>query len=495
MSVPLIVNGVTYNYPQQFDTGWGPVLTAWSTAVTNGMLQTSGVNTASFIASSTVLPASAGVLRLAKTDSIGWKNNAGSGNLLLAINGSNQLTFNGVAIGATAALTQDHIYVGNASNQPTDVAMSGDATIVASGALTIANLAINNAKVANAAAIAVNKLAALTASQIVTSDGSGFLTTTASPTLTELGYLAGVTSAIQTQLNTLTSSLGSYLPLAGGTMSGAIAMGSHKVTGLTSGSTSGDALAYGQSGASLSGLAVGSQKITGLANGTASTDAVAFGQIVAPTIQTFTSGSGTYTPPSSPRAPLYLRVRMIAGGGGGSGSSTLGGANGGSGGTGGNTTFGTSLLTTNGGVGAVWSASGSGAAGGTASLAGGAIGIAMTGASGGGPSVNNANGDLTGSAGAGSPFAGPTISGGNSSVGANGVTNSGTGGQGGGTQNVNSMSTGSGGGAGGYIDAIVPSASYSYAVGSVGSAGSAGASGFNGGTGGSGYIEVIEYYQ
>jgi hypothetical protein len=39
-----------------------------------------------------------------------------------------------------------------------------------------------------------------------------------------------------------------YLPLAGGTMSGAIAMGSNKITGLASGTTTGDALQWGQIG-------------------------------------------------------------------------------------------------------------------------------------------------------------------------------------------------------------------------------------------------------
>jgi len=42
-----------------------------------------------------------------------------------------------VAISATPALTNNHIFVGNGSNVATDVAMSGDATIVASGALTV----------------------------------------------------------------------------------------------------------------------------------------------------------------------------------------------------------------------------------------------------------------------------------------------------------------------------------------------------------------------
>ena len=59
---------------------------------------------------------------------------------------------------------------------------------------------IVNADISASAAIAVNKLATLTASRAVASDASGFLTVSAT-TSTELGYVSGVTSAIQTQLN------------------------------------------------------------------------------------------------------------------------------------------------------------------------------------------------------------------------------------------------------------------------------------------------------
>lgn len=59
---------------------------------------------------------------------------------------------------------------------------------------------IVNADIATGAAIAVNKLAALTASRAVVTDGSGFLTV-ATTTSTEIGFVNGVTSAIQTQLN------------------------------------------------------------------------------------------------------------------------------------------------------------------------------------------------------------------------------------------------------------------------------------------------------
>lgn len=57
----------------------------------------------------------------------------------------------------------------------------------------------------------------------------------------------------------------------------------------------------------------------------------------APTRQIFTSGSGTYTTPSSP-TPLYLKVTII-GGGGGSGGSTAGQSAGGGGGGGGGSIF------------------------------------------------------------------------------------------------------------------------------------------------------------
>ncbi len=61
--------------------------------------------------------------------------------------------------------------------------------------------ALVNANIAAGAAIAVNKLAAVTASRALASDASGFITPSASTDI-ELGYLSGVTSAIQTQLGT-----------------------------------------------------------------------------------------------------------------------------------------------------------------------------------------------------------------------------------------------------------------------------------------------------
>lgn len=58
-----------------------------------------------YLTSETVLASTSGILRLAKTDSIGWRNNANSANLLLAINGSDQLTFNGTVISGGGTVT------------------------------------------------------------------------------------------------------------------------------------------------------------------------------------------------------------------------------------------------------------------------------------------------------------------------------------------------------------------------------------------------------
>lgn len=212
----------------------------------------------------------------------------------------------------------------------------------------------------------------------------------------------------------------------------------------------------------------------------------------APTVQRFTSGSGTYNRPNGVK---YIRVRMVGGGGGGAGSGTASASSNGT--SGGNTTFGTSLLTANGGVGASWG--GSQPNGGTATISAPAYGSAWSGAAG-NPTTqylsSGSNVIMSGAAGASSQFggAGP---GGTPGVnaGLNAAQNTGSGGGGGATQVALSY-PGPGGAAGGFIDAYIqtPAATYPYAVGTAGTGGAAGTSGAAGGNGGSGYIEVTEYY-
>lgn len=203
---------------------------------------------------------------------------------------------------------------------------------------------------------------------------------------------------------------------------------------------------------------------------------------VAPTVQTFTTGTAqTYTTPTSPRRPLYLKVRAVAGGGGGAGgNASL------NGGAGGNTTFGTSLLSATGGGAGISNASGG--AGGAASLGSGPVGAALTGGSG-GASTQDSTGSA-GGVGGSSAFGGGGFGGGGSALSAGGAGAPNTGAGGGGAGGGNGFG-GSGGGAGGYVDAIItsPLTTYTYSVGASGTAGG------TGGAGGAGIIIVEEFYQ
>lgn len=217
--------------------------------------------------------------------------------------------------------------------------------------------------------------------------------------------------------------------------------------------------------------------------------------ISAPTVQTFLSGSGTYTTPANVR---WVRVVAVGGGGGGAGSSDSS-ANGGTGGTGVSSTFGGILVTAGGGSGGSNQAS-SGGAGGTASLTG-SSGIAISGGSGGVGAILGTTALIYGSGGAGgnSGLGGGGSGGQANSGGASGTagaTNTGGGGGGANFGGVIGGYNGAGGGAGGFCDVIVtsPAATYAYVVGTAGTAGTAGTNGTAGSAGGSGGIWVFEHY-
>lgn len=286
MSIPLTINGAVFQYPENNDEAWGVDATGWAQAVTNGMLQMAGgsfpltadVNfggsfgpVALYYKSRSANIATAGVVRLSSTDAIEWRNAANTGNNILTTSGD-VLLYNGASV-VTPALTNTHIFVGNVSNQPADVAMSGDMTIANTGITTIKpNLTLTSLKSnsANTAASGFLRMAnsvdgaawrntANTGDYSLTVNGADQLQfanfgmpiisgpfnsatvaiwsaptvlgyaglTSSAVTTTELGYLSGTTSSVQTQL-------GGKLSLTGGTMSGAINMGSNKITGITS---------------------------------------------------------------------------------------------------------------------------------------------------------------------------------------------------------------------------------------------------------------------
>ena len=71
---------------------------------------------------------------------------------------------------------------------------------------------------------------------VITTDAKGRVTT----------IVSALISIVSTQVSDLATTLGAYLAKAGGAMSGAIAMGANKITGLANGSASTDAAAFGQ---------------------------------------------------------------------------------------------------------------------------------------------------------------------------------------------------------------------------------------------------------
>ena len=100
------------------------------------------------------------------------------------------------------SLNDGEIIVGDASNVSVavDTTAVGDVEANETAGLTIKSGVIVNGQISASAAISLSKLASLTASRVLQSDGSGVISAS-SVTSTELGYLSGVTSAIQTQLN------------------------------------------------------------------------------------------------------------------------------------------------------------------------------------------------------------------------------------------------------------------------------------------------------
>jgi len=159
VSVDLTIAGTTYPFPTVGENNWGQNVTNWATAVSTFLLQRTGgafslTNDVNFganfatvqiyLKSRTSNIATVGFVRLANADAIAWRNATNDANLLLGVDSSNKLTFDGTVILTSAG--------------------------------------------------------ALAANRALISDGSGDITVS-TVTATELGYVSGVTSAIQTQLN------------------------------------------------------------------------------------------------------------------------------------------------------------------------------------------------------------------------------------------------------------------------------------------------------
>jgi len=169
MPLSLVINGITYNYPQSGDELWGDDATNWAQAVTQGMLQKAGglfqltsevdfgssygVKALTYKSRSANI-ASTGQIRLAHNDVISFRNLANSGNLNLDPNpASDILSFNSIDL------------------------------VDISSSQTLTNKTIN-----------LSTITGFTANRAIASNGAGDLIASA-VTSTELGFVAGLTSS------------------------------------------------------------------------------------------------------------------------------------------------------------------------------------------------------------------------------------------------------------------------------------------------------------
>ncbi len=112
---------------------------------------------------------------------------------------------------------------------------------------------LTNSNIASGAAIALSKLAALTFSRALVSDGSGVVSVSAT-TAAELGYVSGVTSSIQTQLNAKAADADVIKKDGSVAFTANQSMGSNKITNLSAGTAGTDAVNKAQMDAALEGL-------------------------------------------------------------------------------------------------------------------------------------------------------------------------------------------------------------------------------------------------
>jgi hypothetical protein len=268
MSSTVTVAGTNYSVPNTGDSNWDVDLTNLFIALSTStkILSVSSSNfpitqdvqwgstyghKSAYYKSLAANPSATGQIRLGNTEGIGFRNAANSADLILSVNASNLLQFNGSSlllpgigsivnadISSSAAIAYSKLNLSssivnadvsnsaaiaysklNLSNSIVNADVSASAAIAYSklslagailntdlaGSIAYSKLAlagsILNSDISASAAIALSKLAALTNhNRALASDSSGLISESA-VTSTELGYVSGVTSAIQTQIN------------------------------------------------------------------------------------------------------------------------------------------------------------------------------------------------------------------------------------------------------------------------------------------------------
>lgn len=131
MAQSIVFNNATYIIPDVGESNWGQNLTNFFVAIPQGAYQASGGTLpltadlsfgtnfglfAKYLTSTTSNPSTTGVIRLANTEAVSWRNAGHSADLALAVNASNQLTFNGNVIPTdTTTITAKSFLYGDAA--------------------------------------------------------------------------------------------------------------------------------------------------------------------------------------------------------------------------------------------------------------------------------------------------------------------------------------------------------------------------------------------
>jgi len=208
MTIALIVNGSTYQYPENGDVSWGTQATNWAAAITNSTLQPTGgtftltndVNfginygvQSKYYKSISTNVSGSGIVRLSNTDTIAWRNGANTADLPLTVVSDN-LRFNNAEFVTTAGsqALSNKTYAGTSLTLSGGTALTttnhtGTGSLVLATAPTILNASLTTPTITSATMItpsigvatgtSLNVSGSVTANSLVLGGGTALTTT------------------------------------------------------------------------------------------------------------------------------------------------------------------------------------------------------------------------------------------------------------------------------------------------------------------------------